>query len=229
MTIAQIDHEERAESRLATQYRESANLIGYLKALLSEANALEQEIFDVVNTRTIDNAEGAVLDIIGDLVGQDRDIIDASDLIYFGFSGDPQADSFGTLADPSVGSRFASFNEVTGGTRELEDPEYRLFIRSRIARNMSKGTIQEIIDQIRSLIGAVEVTLTEMGNANINIGIGRLLTANEKVLLTDYDLLPKPAGVRINFLYDYEAGDMFAFSGVIGAKGFGTGKFASGF
>lgn len=68
----QIDHEELAISRLATQFRESTNLINYIKALLTEADTLEQVLMDVIDKRWIDTAEGIQLDILGTIVAQSR-------------------------------------------------------------------------------------------------------------------------------------------------------------
>ena len=56
MTIEKIDHQERAVSRLITQYREAANLKGYTAALVAENNDLEQVFCDLLNLRTIDTA-----------------------------------------------------------------------------------------------------------------------------------------------------------------------------
>ncbi len=67
-----IDHESLAVSRLATQFRESTNLINYIKALLTEADTLEQVIRDIIDKRWIDTAEGVQLDILGTIVQQSR-------------------------------------------------------------------------------------------------------------------------------------------------------------
>lgn len=67
-----INHETLAISRLATQFRESTNFINYIKALLTEADTLEQVIRDVIDKRWIDTAEGVQLDILGTIVQQSR-------------------------------------------------------------------------------------------------------------------------------------------------------------
>lgn len=70
--ITQIDHEVLGQSRVATQFRESTNLIAYILNLLIEANNLEQVFFDINDGRYIDSAIGTQLDILGSIVGQER-------------------------------------------------------------------------------------------------------------------------------------------------------------
>jgi len=77
----QIDHEILGESRLATQFRESTNLIAYILNLLLEANTLEQLFFDINTGRYLDSAVGTQLDILGSIVGQPREIISGIILI----------------------------------------------------------------------------------------------------------------------------------------------------
>lgn len=225
----QIDHEELALSRIATQFRETVKFKGYIRALLSEANNIEQALQDMITLRSVDNATGFTLDIIGALVGQPRVVFDASSLLYFGFDGASNVDSFGDDANPNFGSRFKSISEASGNARIPEDPEYRLLIRARIARNSSKGTIEDIIQAVAYLVTAPEIRLQETGEASLSIGIGRPLTNNEKSLIRTSNLIPKPAGVTLTDLYDYEAGASFGFVGAEGALGFDSGRFSSSF
>ena len=46
-----INHKSLAESRLATQYRDSLKLIAYIKALLYEADSLESVLRDLLEKR----------------------------------------------------------------------------------------------------------------------------------------------------------------------------------
>ncbi len=77
-----IDHKALAVSRVATQYRDSVNLIGYIKSLLYEADTLEQVFNELLEKRWIDTADGVNLDILGSIVGQSREFIDAEIFEY---------------------------------------------------------------------------------------------------------------------------------------------------
>ncbi len=225
MTI-EIDHELKAIGRLRTQYRESTNLIAYIKALLIEANTIEKEVIKVIEDRWLNNAKGANLDIIGKIVGQKRTIEDITQLIFFGFDGHIGADSFGSTSDPGVGSRFRSNGEPITGKAILSDVEYLLFIKSRIIKNHTIVTSNDVAGAIRFLLQADSSYAIDYGGATAKIGIGRLLTSNEKLLVLNGGLIPRPAGVTYRYS-EYQGGDAFAFAGVDNAKGFNTGIFAS--
>ncbi len=216
-----IDHEELAISRLATQFRESTNLIAYIRALLLEANNLEQVFCDLLEQRWIDTAEGVNLDILGSIVGQSREFIDAEIFDYFGFAINAQSQSFGTLLDPGIGGRFIAVGEPISGIRELDDTEYRLFIKARISRNSTSSTPEDIISQIRYIFNSPLVLLVD-GDTKYEISIGRKLTLNEKSILSDTDIIPKTAGVQATYVTEFNSNDFFGFQGVPNSGGLGS-------
>jgi hypothetical protein len=220
--LEKINHKERAIGRLATQFRESTNLISYIRALLIEADTLEQVFENLLEKRWIDTATGLNLDIIGAIVGQSREFIDAEIFSYFGLADNPQAQSFGSIRNRALGGRFRSLGESIVGVRELSDEEYRLFIRARIFKNSTSSTPEEVIYQIKSILSDVPLVILEDGNTYVNISIGRILSLNEKAILTQTDLVPKTAGVRFNFKTEFTS-DFFSLSSSIpGSKGFGS-------
>lgn len=262
--VDKINHKELAISRLATQFKESTNLISYIKALLLEADNLEQVFCDLLEKRWIDTAEGVQLDIIGAIVGQTREFVDAEIFDYFGFADNPQAQSFGSLGNPSTGGRFIFEGEPTTGLRLLTDEEYRLFIRARILRNSTSSTPEEIISQIRFLFNSPLVIYSEIDNFDFDafenlfgflgypdakslgtlsdlesggvfvglnsyslvpsyrISIGRRLGINEKSIVRDTDIIPKTAGVQVEYVTEFDSNRFFGFLGIPNSDGFGT-------
>lgn len=219
--MSKIDHEQLAESRLAIQFKESTNLINYIKALLVEANTLEQVFCDLLEKRWIDTASGVNLDILGTIVGQPRKVIDSSDIVYFGFSGYFLSNAFSSYNNPSLGGKFIGNNTPETGFRLLNDNEYRLFIRSRIARNSIIPTPEAIIAFTRSLLGAEQVLFHD-GDTQYSIAVSKILSLNEKTFLLLNDLIPKTAGVRVNYTVNYEYDDFFSLGEVFNSKGFGS-------
>lgn len=67
-----IDHITKGLSRIITQYKESENLINYIITLLTEANNIEDVIFQLYEERYLDTATGVQLDVLGQIVGQAR-------------------------------------------------------------------------------------------------------------------------------------------------------------
>ena len=216
-----IDHISLAESRISTEYKRSLKLISYIKALLLEANSLESVFQDLLNKRWIDTAQGINLDIIGAIVGQSRVIISAEFFGYFGFGVNLESGPFGTLSDVSVGDRFRENSEPVAGNRNLLDEEYRIWIKARIAKNITSSSPEDIISQIKLILNAEQVLFID-GNTEYQISIGKLLTGDEKSILLNFDIIPKTAGVKANYLTQYNYDSFFSFSGVPGAEGFGS-------
>ena len=220
-----IDHSAKAKQRIITQYKES-NLVDYILELVAEANALEQVFEDIINTKDIDTASGEQLDVIGILVGQSREIFDLGILKFFGFNGHAQADSFGDTADPGIGARFLSEGESTTGSIELLDSEYRIFLKAKIVSNNTDATIDSIQSSIEFLFNVDSVYAQTTAGGIVSILFGRTLTDTEIAILTNTDIIPRPAGVRYEYSYASPV-TAFGFQGAPGAKGFGTGIFAT--
>jgi len=225
-----INHGDTGEDKLVTQFKEAANLIAFIRALLKGSDDLETVFNDLLDNRWIDTAEGVQLDNIGEIVGQERITVLAEGINFFGFTGFPNADSFGDDNDISIGGRFRDSSEPTAGSTPLADPEYRILIRARAAKNNTNATPEEIIAQAQFIVGETEeVYIQEHAeDVRFTLGFGRPLNGNERILVTDAGIIPKPAGVAIEYL-EYEAGAVFAFQGVQGAADFNTGKLAEGF
>jgi len=217
-----IDHKSLAESRLATQYSYSLKLIAYIKALLHEADTLESVFRDLLENRWIETAVGVNLDILGSIVGQTREFIDAEIFDYFGFADNPIAQSFGTLSDVGIGGRFRVVGEATQGVRLLTDDEYRVFIKARILRNSTSSTPEEIITQFRFLFDSPIVIIREGLKASYEISIGRRLSLNEKSIISQTNIVPKTAGVSASYITEFDSNDFFSFKTIPGSLGFGS-------
>ncbi len=101
----------------------------YLQLLISGFQEA-QEIFDaLMKLRSVDTATGAQLDIIGNIVGQDRELIAADLYDFFGMQGALNAYPMGDTNDPSIGGYFFSYGTDMGGNVALDDDLYRLFIK----------------------------------------------------------------------------------------------------
>lgn len=218
-----VDHIQEAKDRVITQYRESVTLSDYLEAVLIEANELEQVYCDLILKRFIDTAEGINLDIIGQLVGQPRILIDAAFLEFFGFEGQPNAGTFGTHTNPAIGAPWRSHTQSETGNVQLNDSAYRLFIRARIIKNNTRATHEEIIEMVLFIFDTVtDVEITEGDRAYL-VNIGGALTGNEQALLISTDLMPKPIGIRVNYAFHPPDNEGFSLTSALDGT-LGTGK-----
>lgn len=218
-----IDHEELAISRLITQYRESVNLINYIKTLLVEANNLEDVFQDLLTERYLDTAIGVQLDILGEIVGQSRNIKNANIHKYFGFNGGGQ--HVGGFLYPFFEPGDPLFSNL-----ELDDEPYRMLIKARIIRNGFDGTIENFIEFMNFAFSTTFTGVTDIGNATSNILIGKILTDQEKALIVfseENNFIPKPSGVKYYF-FNAPPGGVFGFANnPLGdfVKGFGQAPF----
>lgn len=218
--IETIDHKILAKSRIITEYRES-NLVDYILGLLTEANNLEEVFQDILRKRYIETAEGAQLDIIGQIVGQSRNIIDGAFAKFFGFSANPSGSGFNTVD-------FWDGSEPPTVTSFLSDEEYRKYIIAKIYTNHSESTHEDFVKVFKALFGAdTKVMTIDAGSAYAQVFLGGTLSAEDELLIKSADvnkILPRPGGVRIEY-FKWAGGGPFAFAANPLAIGFNNGGF----
>jgi len=222
-----VDYLDVARSQITEQFKNKLVIDKYLQLLIYQQSGISQVFQDLLQKRSIDEATGAQLDIIGEIVGQPRELINADLFGWFGFQGALKAGSFGDMSDPSIGERFWDLNVAQGGNITLDDETYRLFIKAKIVKNTTAATPEEFIAFVNYVFGTDQTYITE-GTAEFTVYFGRPLSTLETVLLTyvSYSqgypsrFIPKPIGVRINF-GTFQQGNYFGFQGAPGALGFG--------
>ncbi len=225
---------EVARSRVTQQFMLDADGTGpivfdkILQLLLGGKIELQEVFRQLMQERSLDTAVGAQLDLIGEIVGQPRELIDTALLTYFAYLGYPDAESFGDLDNSGVGGFYRGVDAPLAGNTLLNDDQYRLFIKAKIIKNSTNATPNQLLEFINFVFDSPQNQLTEEGDASYTLLVGKELSSFEKVLLTyvSYSsgypsrFVPKPIGVRVNY-GSYVAGDAFAFQGVAGAKGYG--------
>jgi len=234
--FTEVDYLEEARDRVTEQFKDKTVFDKYLQLLIDQQDSIQQVFKDLIQKRSIDEATGATLDIIGEIVGQPRELISADLFNFFGFQGALKADTFGDFGLPQIGSKFLDYGSPTGGNVLLDDETYRLFIKAKILKNRTASTPEEFLAFVNFIFGTTTTAIIE-GQAEYTVLFGRELSVFEQVLL-DYvstsqgypsRLIPKTVGVKINFGW-FLAENYFGFQGATGAKGFGefTGTFGWG-
>lgn len=196
--IDQIQHQDRAISRLAVQFRESPNLIGYIRALLQENEDLEQVFQDILCKRSLDTAENAQLDVIGEIIGRDRTFEETVVNPFFGFEFSIGAGTFGTIGDAGTGEVFRSIGDDEYGTQILDDDTYRILLRAKILKNKTNCSIEDIINIALIGITADGVEVTE-SDFRFTVTYTSPITDTEKLILTRTDYMAKPIGTSVSF------------------------------
>lgn len=189
------DPRVRAEGLLIGQYQDSVNLKGFIDNEMVQFSALHTDCLNMLTQRTLENAVGYNLEVLGEIVGQPRGYNKTINGVFFGFFGAFGSDTFGTVGDAGEGGIFKSVSDREFDLTLQTDEEYRRFIKVRIIKNKSNLNIDDMIDIV--LLGVQstsEVTVTE-NSANFVLTFSTALTEPEKLLLTDRKFLPKPVGV----------------------------------
>lgn len=198
--------------------------------LLAVGVSSQQEFFrQLMQERSIDTAVGKQLDIIGDIVGQPRVLINIETLPFFGFLGNPLAQSWGDKGRPDVGGYWWDGTKPRTSNQELNDEQYRVFIKAKILKNRTRGTPEDIIEFIQYVFGAKRVNIIVDDAAVAQINVDRSISDWNKGLLaffieTSYKSYFSPKVLGVGFLYQTslpEYGFGFMGSGV-GSAGYGT-------
>lgn len=203
-------------SHLLMQFSKSVNMQIFLNALGAELDELTQVLNDLQNKRWIDTGSGVQLDNIGVLIDRSRNIAGAIQLEFFGFFDQPNTLTF------NVG-RFRDTPAVPyTATSILDDETYRPVLWHKVSKDTTQGTTESTIESVKFIYNAPFVTITELGNAKIGIGVGRELTDNDIVLARALDLFIRAGGVGLDFVEEIPD-PYFGFVDQGDAKGFEVG------
>lgn len=223
------DYLEQMRERVTFAFSDSGVFDRFLRLLNLEYEDLQGVFRQLLQDRSIDTAVGKQLDIIGEIVGQPRELIDSDLIPFFGFEGALEARSYGDLNDQSVGGFYWDINSPTTGNVLLNDDQYRIFIRAKIIKNITRATPEDVIHFIKFVFGADIVQITsDEGARQALILVSDDLNTFEIALLRyfvegEYKsyFVPKSLGVGYEF-GTVPQEDFFSFAGVDGGLGYGT-------
>ena len=106
------DYIEESKELITDQFRDKPVFNKFLELLLSPNMELQEVFRQLMQERSLDTAVGAQLDLLGELVGQPRTLINADLFTFFGFLGNISADSFGDLNDPICGKCLVGWGAI---------------------------------------------------------------------------------------------------------------------
>lgn len=200
---------DKVESDIISQYLDSLILIDFIKAFLAEADTLNNEIIKVLNDRKLNNAYGVQLDIIGNIIGAKREVVDFTAIEFFGYSPDPTALEFENVVTPNPNAgRYISATEPEGVIRKLSDSEYLILINATIEKNTSDVTPDDVLSITRKMLNLmyplspdVDLILVETGNASFSLEIFYAVSVAEQAFIFALNLIPRPAGIGLTLIY----------------------------
>jgi hypothetical protein len=188
-----MDHVARAKLRIINQYRGKPRMTKWLTLLPDIANRrLEAPLDQITQSYDVDTVTGEMLDIIGRIVGIPRPILRGAAYDVFGYAGNDNYTNYNVA--PYIG---------TGADVDapLNNDLYRKLIKAKIARNVSDGTSDSIIELLEIVIGVKVTALSSNGDKSFDIGIASELDNTTQYLLDNFDLIPRPQGTRIGQIF----------------------------
>ena len=182
---------------------ESDNLKKVIEVILNQYQ-IDQEkyLWLIDNILNLEIAEKYHLDFIGQLVGQDRFLVNFNQEKYFGFLGSYQSETLGTLSDESVGGYWNSVdNFISSSARRLNDEEYKRIIKARIIHNNSNCLMNDLVSVVNLITNRTDnrISLVKHGQLVIkSIDESGLLTYFFDRLELEDNILPITYGVSVS-------------------------------
>lgn len=203
MNNAMINYYSDFLSNSPSLFVESENLKKVIEVILNQYQ-IDQEkyLWLIDNILNLEIAEKYHLDFIGQLVGQDRFLVNFNQEKYFGFLGSYQSETLGTLSDASVGGYWNSVdNFISSSARRLNDEEYKRIIKARIIYNNSNCLLNDLVNVVNLITNRTDnrISLVKHGQLVIksNDESGLLTYFFDRLELED-NILPITYGVSVS-------------------------------
>jgi len=205
---------------LIYQYRGKPKASAEISTIVKEFGSIF-ELYNSFETEfNLDTARGKQLDIIGRIVGLSRTVPLAVPKKYFGFEDDSTAYPFSDLFESVVTYPFKELDEQEYTDLQLNDEDYRQFLKAKISKNFAESDIISINTIVMFLFDDL-AEVVDNQNMTLDLYIDATIDVDQVRTIKQLDLLPKPQGVRYNnVIYKYYNQETFGFSDDADALGF---------
>ena len=153
----------------------------------SLAEQISETACDVRDSYDIDNATSYELDTLGVIVGIDRGFERSVQVMSTTFG---QEDAIFGNPDTTFGS-----HRIQSRTF-LSNEIFTMLIRAKIAKNTNDATYDGILSALKFIIPQLDSDLTDYEDMSFSVTFYGLLNSIQRFVLNNYDLIPRPQGVR---------------------------------
>lgn len=183
-----IDYKAKATSRIIYQYRSAPDFEAWINTLPEVASdKIKPSLDALLNLLDIDAASGFILDIIGEIVGIRRPVVDGAALSDDFFFWKPDGEGWG--------EGWSSPTYVDGSIQPLPDLHYRMLIKSKIAKNAFDGTIDSIRAAI-NYISDADCDIDDRQDMSFSVVFQEDISNAARTIFTLFDVVPRPQGVE---------------------------------
>lgn len=195
-----VEEHSDAPSRIYAQYRNKPKAVAWYKICLQLAYTLNNAAQAVRIMYDINVAKGEQLDVIGRIVVMPRNFtgfISLNPALCAELENDPAF-----FGDDTAMSSALSIDQDS----QMSDDLYRIAIKSKIIKNNSNATIEDILHGMNFLLPNADVLrVTDNEDMSFSIEFYGNISELERWALLNASLVPKPQGVRFNgFLEAYQ-------------------------
>lgn len=195
------DYKTTALSRLTDRHRSDETFLAILDTLVEIKSQRQQQYLDIADTfLDIDKSEGKNLDLIGKLIGEERNLVNFIDRSYFGFLGTRLSESY------DIGYWYSLYKNKYGTLRTLTDEEYRRVLKARVIKNSSDSNRNALLQVLNTLAGNTTAVIIEGVNNNaISVKVldeDGLVSYYLSKYKNDRNLIPIPLGRRIGITFE---------------------------
>ena len=194
------DPTDKALDLLIGQYQTSTNFKDYLLALAEEQEEITTALRDVKSERYYDNAYGAQLDYIAELVGTSRTIEGVKVAGYFGYYDNQEALGAGDDNNPgALAGTLKGDDDLDIEDYILNDNDLRNWINARILKNSTRCNTEDTIEFFQLVLDDQDllVEITEPAEATAHIRLHTALPVNQIALVSRVGGNVEPAGVTV--------------------------------
>lgn len=178
------------------QYSDKPKARATIEALLKDKLLTAEQVLEFNNAFDLDQAVGNQLDILGRIIGLSRTVPDVVPKIYLGFDDNTNSRTFNSA--PMLDSTQSIYTDL-----ELNDPDYRKFLKAKISKNFSSNTLSsdEKVSTNEALNFLFDGQAYAIDNNNMTMTVLVEDTFNLEGLssINALDLIPRPATVDTSY------------------------------
>lgn len=176
-------------NRIYSQYRDKPKLVKWMDIAREQGTSIDDAFEKISLSWDIDSSEGVQLDVIGRIVGVNRDFINKIPLEPVQFGRSPY--QFGGKKS------FFSAGSVAADAK-MSDDLFRILIKAKILKNNRSATIEEIIEQMSLLLGIDFIRINNAEDMTFSIEFAGDITPLQRYALLNESIVQIPQGVRFD-------------------------------
>jgi hypothetical protein len=210
---------------ITSEHRGQPNFNALVNLLANGVGAVTTVIDSLPAAFDLDAAIAPQLDVDGQWIGQTRAVNGVLLIGFFGYSDDLSALGFGELGQPGVGGRFIELSDSTTAVALLSDPEYRTLLRAKILENNWNADVGSFEAALAEIVNtnntgaAIPTQVFDPGTKLVSILTPTPIDPVAYALLTQYDIVPRAAGVAYQYLQPLSIPYAWSVAGTATASG----------